>query len=414
MKRATGFLISVFCFQLGFAQIGGPATGTVGQTGSYTYHDMTTYPTFSWTVTGGANGTVTSSTRVGLNYIGVIQWNSSGTANVNFIGNGNLLGTMSVTVTCPAVAAPNATFNYPNGTSACGSVLINYSASPPAGVTWYWQTTSTGTSQANSSNAYTATTSQTYYLRGYSSGCWGSSISTAGVTVLPLPQDPNLTASLTASTNTCGPKTITLTGTPPSGETWNWQGTDPGGTSINQSSTYLAYTSGTYYLRALKTNNGCWGNSASKAVTINDPLQPTPAPTTTTYSCGPQTLTRSTPPSGETWYWQDTNSNGVSTANSSVSYTANSSGTYYLRSQNSLGCWSQSLASVVVTVQPFPSATISGTGATICGPGSASISAVPGSGANTIHWYGTSLGGAVSWTGTSYTTPSETSTTPFY
>jgi len=358
MKKTTGLLILVIWFHFGFAQIGGPSTGVVGQSDSFTYHDMTTYPTFSWTVTGTGTGTVTSSTRVGLNYIGVIYWTGLGPCVVKFIGNGNILGQMNVTVSCPTVTTPNATFSYPNGTTACGSVPINYSGSPPGGTTWYWQTTTTGTSQANSSNSFIATntaSSQAYYLRAYSSGCWSSSISTSSVAALAMPQDPTPLATLTVTSNTCGPKTITVSGTVPNGETWNWEGTNSSGTTINTSSTYLAYTSGTYYLRALKATNGCWGNSASKAVTIGDPLQPT-SPTTTTYACGPQTLTRSAPPGGETWYWQGTNSNGTSTTSSAVTYPAPASGTYYLRSQNSSGCWSQSLASIVVTVNNIPAA----------------------------------------------------------
>ena len=58
--------------------------------------------------------------------------------------------------------------NSPN----CGTVTISRSTNPPAGVTWYWQTTSNGTSTANSGSTYGVTTSGTYYLRAFYNGNW--------------------------------------------------------------------------------------------------------------------------------------------------------------------------------------------------------------------------------------------------
>ena len=60
---------------------------------------------------------------------------------------------------------------------------------------------------------------------------------------------------------------------------------------------------------------------------------PTPAMPTITNNCGNTVLTRSTPPSYETWYWQSTSS-GTSTSNASVSITRTSGTVYYLRARN--------------------------------------------------------------------------------
>ncbi len=81
-------------------------------------------------------------------------------------------------------------------------------------------------------------------------------------------------------------------------------------------------------------------------------LPATPSTPSVTFNNGSSTLTRGTPPSGVTWYWQ-TSSNGTSTANGNSTYTVYNSGTYYLRAHNSAG-WSTSSASRTVTVTTCP------------------------------------------------------------
>lgn len=55
----------------------------------------------------------------------------------------------------------------------CGKATLT-AAAPTWGLTYYWQTTASGTSTANSSQTYTATTPGTYYLRARNNdvGCW--------------------------------------------------------------------------------------------------------------------------------------------------------------------------------------------------------------------------------------------------
>ncbi|PCI07779.1 MAG: hypothetical protein COB73_07725, partial [Flavobacteriaceae bacterium] len=74
---------------------------------------------------------------------------------------------------------------------------------------------------------------------------------------------------------------------------------------------------------------------AGMSITISSGAQPAipDAPTVTNFS-GYTELTRGTPPSGETWYWQST-ALGTSTSNSSVTKTMTSGTKYYLRSYNS-------------------------------------------------------------------------------
>ncbi len=254
----------------------------------------------------------------------------------------------------------------PSNTQNCGNTVLTR-GTPPSGVTWYWQgTNSSGTSTSNASSTYTATSNGTYYIRARnnSTGCWGSSRAKS-VTINTVPSQP----STPSHTQNCG-STILTRGTPPSGVTWYWQGTNSNGTSTsNSSSTYTASSSGTYYLRTRNNSTGCWSPSRAKSVTINTiPSQPsTPS---NTQNCGNTVLTRSTPPSGITWYWQGTNSNGTSTSNSSSTYTATSNGTYYLRARNNgTGCWSSSRAKSI-TVNPLPTSYSVQGGGSFCSGGS--------------------------------------------
>ncbi|WP_083629196.1 DUF6443 domain-containing protein [Tenacibaculum agarivorans] len=76
-------------------------------------------------------------------------------------------------------------------------------------------------------------------------------------------QAPNQPSVPTIASQNCSGTTLQR-GTPPSGVTWYWQGTNANGTSTtNASSTYLVTASGTYYLRARDNNTGMWSTSAT-------------------------------------------------------------------------------------------------------------------------------------------------------
>nr|MBA3665184.1 T9SS type A sorting domain-containing protein [Bacteroidota bacterium] len=222
-------------------------------------------------------------------------------------------------------------------------------ATPPSGVTYYWQGTSCGTSTSNSAATYVATTSGTYYLRAQNnnSNSW-SSCSSVNVTVN---QAPSNAPAPTVSSSTCG-LTVLTHATPPSGVTYYWQGTSCGTNTGNSSATYAVTAGGTYYLAARSTA-GCW-SSACSSLPVNVIASPStpPVPSSSSNSCGPKTLTRATPPAGTTYYWQGI-SCGTSTLNSSATYTVGTSGTYYLKAKNTSGCWSN-CSSLAVNITPCP------------------------------------------------------------
>ena len=66
-----------------------------------------------------------------------------------------------------------ATPTAPTVSNNCGNSVLSRS-NPPSGVTWYWQSTSGGTSTANSNASITRTSGSTYYLRARNNTteCW--------------------------------------------------------------------------------------------------------------------------------------------------------------------------------------------------------------------------------------------------
>ncbi|NER12755.1 hypothetical protein GWK08_04835 [Leptobacterium flavescens] len=221
----------------------------------------------------------------------------------------------------------------PSVTNNCGSTVLTRGA-PPSGVTWYWQSSASGTSTSNSSSSVTRTSGSVYYLRprNNSSGCWGTARSVS-YSVNSIPTTP----STPTVTNSCG-STVLTRANPPSGVTWYWQ-SSASGTSTSNSSTSVTRTSGSiYYLRPRNNSSGCWGTARSVSYSVNT-VPSTPSTPSVTNNCGSTVLTRGTPPSGVTWYWQSSAS-GTSTSNSSSSVTRTSGSIYYLRPRNnSSGCW---------------------------------------------------------------------------
>jgi RHS repeat-associated protein len=345
-----------------------------------TKNSATTYQTTS------AAGTYTYYLRARNNTSGC--WSSSASVRVTINGAPSNPATPSVS------------------SNTCGSKTLTR-PTPPSGVTWYWQgTNSSGKSTSNSSTTYSATSSGRYYIRAKnnSTGCWSNALTSVYVTVNPVPSRP---AVPTVSGNTCGAKTLTRS-TPPSGVTWYWQGKSSGGTSTSSSSpTYTASSSGTYYLRARNNTTGCWSSSASVRVTINGAPSNPATPSVSSNTCGSKTLTRPTPPSGVTWYWQGTNSSGKSTSNSSTTYSTTSSGRYYIRARNnSTGCWSSASTSVYVTIKPAPAVPSRPTvSSNLCGAKTLTRTSPP-SGV-TWYWQGkSSEGTSTSSSSTTYTASS--------
>jgi hypothetical protein len=170
-----------------------PSPVCIGQTITIT---GTNFASGASTVT--INGTAcTSVTRVSSTSITAVvaAGTTSGTVvvtNPNGTNNGQTL-----TVNTLPADPGNPTSNSPQCNPP--GVTITQSGSAPGGVTWYWQTTATGTSTAsNASTPWVVNTSGTYYIRSFNGNCWGSGAGSITVTVN---NTINTLATVTSPTN---------------------------------------------------------------------------------------------------------------------------------------------------------------------------------------------------------------------
>ncbi|UOY08518.1 DUF6443 domain-containing protein [Muricauda sp. SCSIO 64092] len=286
----------------------------------------------------------------------------------------------------------------PSITQNCGNTVLTR-GNPTSGVTWYWQASSGGTSISNSSSSITRTSGSVYYLRPRNSaGEWGTS-RTVGYSINTVPGQP----SAPSVANNCGGSVLTR-GNPPSGITWYWQIGSLGTSTSNSSSSVLRSSGTTYYLRARNNSSGCWGPARTVSYSIKS-VPPRPSMPSVANNCGSSVLTRGTPPSGSTWYWQSS-SLGTSTSNSNVSVTRSSGTIYYLRARdNGTGCWSTArpVSYSIKALPPQPSAP---SVANNCGNTVLTRGAPPGG--TTWYWQSNSLGTSTSNSNVSVTRSSGT------
>ncbi|MGV8947174.1 MAG: DUF6443 domain-containing protein [Lutibacter sp.] len=233
---------------------------------------------------------------------------------------------------------------------------------PPAGETWYWQSSATGTSTSYSEETKTIPFgSGTYYLRARDNNYpynWSEAVGVGYDSYIVTPTAPS-TYYLSKTTNSDGSVTLTRTN-PPSGETWYWQ-SSVNGTSINNSQVSFKVTSGSiYYLKARNNKSGCW--SAAASISYNTSYAQTPEVPVVSYDCNVSSysyikpiLTRGTPPSGTTWYWQS-NATGTSKySNDGITYQPNSGSIYYLRAnKDGTSYWSEAVSVSYVSNQILP------------------------------------------------------------
>ena len=151
--------------------------------------------------------------------------------------------------------------------TTCGSTVLTRTGSPP-GYNYYWQLTSDGEdiSSSAASSTITRTSGEVIYLRNRSdiTGCWSAALELS-YSFNSFPPSPSLPDVF----HDFGHTKLTKAGTPDAGVTWYWQGNASSGTSVlHDSSTYIATSPGTYYLRS-RSSAGCWGGSVATSVTID-------------------------------------------------------------------------------------------------------------------------------------------------
>ncbi len=160
--------------QLSYGQITGNTSVQENSTHIYQFSNGGSY-TPSWIISG---GTLLSSWSAGNTYYVEAKWDGGmPNGTVVFTPTNNYLYVYIAT------AAPSTPSTPTIQSSTCGSTVLAR-GTPPSGVTWYWQSSSSGTSTGNSSTTITKTISGTQYLRARNGGgVWSSSSSSRSYTV---------------------------------------------------------------------------------------------------------------------------------------------------------------------------------------------------------------------------------------
>lgn len=287
MRRLYAVLLLVSAIT-GYSQnysvtIQGQPTATVGQTQSFSAvwrdpaHGWLVLPptgTFSWYATG---GTVNSSTDVQ----GSVTWTSVGSGVVYYqmeTWDNVYTDYYIVVVSSETPPIPNAS-SFEITENCSQTVVMRNGASPPSNITWYWQTSPTGTSTSLGSGAsITLTTPTTLYLRArYNSSPNQWSTSSQAVGSIPIQTPPPLPAKLSdGHVISNGGGQVNLSVNAVSGVQYRWYTVASGGTPISgvTGSSYSPNITqnATYYVEALKGQCPSSGRTAVSGYVYPSPV----------------------------------------------------------------------------------------------------------------------------------------------
>ncbi|MBN2668436.1 MAG: hypothetical protein JXR60_04325 [Bacteroidales bacterium] len=133
--------------------------------------------------------------------------------------------------------------------NTCGPRDLSFTGSPAAGITWFWQTSASGTDMSNSSSPFNVTTSGTYYLRAYDAGqsCWSTGAGSVTVSVESQPSTPSIN-----DTSLCGGN-VTLVAYGDDCLDYNWYDASTGGNLLHTGQSYdiNLVADATYYVEAV-------------------------------------------------------------------------------------------------------------------------------------------------------------------
>ncbi|GAB3716290.1 Ig-like domain-containing protein [Flavobacterium koreense] len=297
--------------------------------------------------------------------------------------------TPTITSTTPASRCDAGTVTL-QATASSGT--LNWYAAPTGG-------TSLGTGTSYTTPSISSTT--TYYVE--------ATLGTCNSTRTPVTATINVTPSITSTSpsQVCDLGTVTLGATANAG-TLNWYSSASGGSVLGSGNSFTTpsiSTTTTFYVEAV--NGSCTSVRVPVVATVN--TTPTITSTTDATVCGQGGGTLFATASAGTVYWYNVASGGSAITTGTSLSVSGGSGTFYAEAVNN-GCVSVRVA-VNYTYIPIPQITVVGS-ASRCGNGSVTLTTNSDSG--TINWYDAPVGGNLVATGTSYTTPSLSSTTSYY
>jgi len=211
--------------------ISGPTSVTEGDLKQYSYSGSVGIDA-CWAVSGPGYIVSTSSTQSGV-YTANVQWTGPGTGTVRFLQSScsTEMATLSVIV-AGYVPNPATTFSI---SYTCGNTVVTRAGAPASKYSWYWQTSSSGTSLTLGKDAsITLTATTPLYLRGRRNDYpndWGTAQSVGTVMVYTSPPSPPTVAhNGLAFSGT--PVTMSVEG-PPEATAYKWYNGNNGGTPIS-------------------------------------------------------------------------------------------------------------------------------------------------------------------------------------
>lgn len=281
----------------------------------------------------------------------------------------------------------------------CGPGTVSLSATSPE--TIYWYDAPSGGNLLATGASYTTpviSNSTTYYVE---TGDYCRSLRTSCQAIIgPLPAAPSV-----ANVSRCGSGTVDLTAV--SGQTVYWYSSSTGNNLLFTGPTFTTpniSSTTTYYVEAGTAN--CRSNRvAVQAVISQTPSAPS---VTNGNRCGPGTVNLSASSSSAiSWFDVPSGGSPIATGNSFTTPSLSNTTTYYVEANN--GCASNR-ATVQAVINAIPAAPVT-SNVSRCGTGTVTLSATS---PEQIYWYANASGGSALGTGTSFTTPSISSTTTYY
>jgi sugar lactone lactonase YvrE len=264
------------------------------------------------------------------------------------------------------------------------------SALSATGTSLKWYTSATGGTASSIAPTPVTTTAGTtkYYVSQTSAlGCEGPRDSIT-VVVNPLPAPPIVTTPVAyCVAETASPLSAT-------GVSLKWYTAASGGTASSTAPTPNTATSGiTKYYVSQTSVLGCEGPRDSITVTVN-PLPAAPTVTSPVSYCQNATATALSA-TGTSLKWYTSATGGTASSTAPIPNTASTgTTTYYVSQSSGLGCEGPR-ASIVVTINPLPSAPSVTTPVTYCVDATASALTATGS---SLKWYTVATGGTASST----------------
>ena len=323
-----------------------------------------------------------------------------------FGGNGDGFSLDATAPICPT-APPVASFTASSTALCVGQSVTFTDTSTNIPFVWNWTITgATPNTSAVQNPTFAFNTAGTFTVVFTATNYNGSDTVTfidyITVTAIPV-------VNSTTPASRCDAGTVTLQATATLG-TLNWYDAPTGGTLVGTGTSFTTPSisaTTTYYVESVV--GSCTSARVSVIATVND--TPTITATTPAARCGTGNITLFATASSGTIQWYDLPSGGTLLASGGTFnlFGLSTTTTYYVQVTN--GFCTSPRTPVIATINAVPTVT-STTPASRCDAGIVTLQAVASSG--TLNWYDAPTGGNLVGTGTSFTTPSISSTTTYY